>query len=146
MSSKSELQYVRIYDFKLIPDRFFEAKGASFDLDYIKGAVSDLPLRDGNIVLYAMIDKDHIIRGVLWVTFSLMSRKLTVCLFSVDKEYQDKNNIKTAMQFVKDNCKIEGITTVHIATTRVKAFEKYGAKKSNLVNMEMELWAQVAVT
>lgn len=135
-----KLEYIRIYNFRLIPDRLFEAKGAEYDSEYLRGPVAESPLDDHNTVLYGLYDDKSVIHGILWISYSLMTHKLWVNLFSVDKEYQDSNNMETAMEHIRKNCKIQGITTVNVVTTRYKAFEKYGAKKSKLVNMEIELW------
>ena len=55
------LDYVRIYNFKLIPDRLFEAKGADYNLDYLKGRGGNLPELNADQVLYGLIDKESVI-------------------------------------------------------------------------------------
>lgn len=133
------LDYVRIYNFKLIPDRLFEAKGADYNLDYLKGRGGNLPELNADQVLYGLIDKESVIHGVLWLSYNILNDRIWINLFGVDKEYQDKNNIGTALKIFKENHLKEGVTKFSMSTTRDKAFEKYGFTKSETIHMEYEL-------
>ena len=110
------LEYVRIYDFKLFPDRLFDAKGADYKMEYLKGIGHDFPLNNPNHIVYGLIDDESVIHGILWLTYNTISHSIRVNIFSVDKEYQDKNNIPTVLEFIKKNHQIKGITKLEMAS------------------------------
>ena len=129
------------YLFSRIPAYLFEqVKDTDFKVERIY-QFGPMLLASPLTFLYVLTDKEtSLIKGVLWTEFSPLSEQLVVHIFSIDKEYQNDGAMemsKKKLLEIKEQNKISGsITTV---TTRPKAVEKAGWKRSDKIVMEIRL-------
>ena len=94
----------------------------------------------------ALIDKDHIIKGVVWVEVDLIYKHLVVHALSLDKEYQSagsavENMVMDYIFKIPDAPEFRGVginKKAQLTTTRPKAYEKFGCKRSKRIIMEIE--------
>lgn len=135
-----ELKILRIYDLNVVPRRFFEQardlKG--WNLDRLYSYSSSICSNPCNLI-YALHDEGRVIRGILWARIDILSEELFVVLLSVDKEYQGANGAaidaaKLALEEVK---RTAGLKRITFLTTRPKAYEKHGMKRTKAVIMEV---------
>jgi len=123
--------------FSKIPRYLFEQfKNAKFNVDTLQLLGPSL-LSNESIFFYVLIDKESNVKGVFWFSVDLIEESLYVYLFSVDKEYQDKNAIKSALSVLRD-LKFKKIEKIYITTTHSAAFEKNGFTRSKRIRMEMD--------
>jgi hypothetical protein len=130
----------RLYSLSLVPDRLLVAKG-SIPLKTIR---SNADMIEGNpdTILLGIYDEDddNNIVGFMWLSISDLENALVTVLFSLDKKYQsvDGFNIKAMARVcraIKEDMKLDKI---YWTTTRPRAFEKLGFKRSRNVLMEAE--------
>lgn len=134
------MSFVRCYDFGLVPRRLFDQlKGSSFNYDLLMAHGAMICL-NATQLLYVLVDGDSVIHGVLWAEYDAIQEWVYVNCFSVDPEYQDRNQVNRAVEFLRDELKdsVPGKRIV-MATTRPAAYEKYGFKKTEATLMEIEL-------
>jgi hypothetical protein len=133
-----ELRIVKVSDLFLIPKYLLDqVKDVYWTPDELYGL---WPTMEGNVgnLLFALVDKDHIIKGVVWCSVVLMGRFLFVNIVSLDKEYQNRhvcqNIIAPYLRKIKEKL---GLTRIIAVTSRPKTFEVNGWKTSKHV-IEME--------
>ncbi len=142
----SELTFVRIYDFNLIPKSIFKELSKRDFLNYDDKDLERLYLfgqlvaQDKLTQVYAMIDEDKIIRGVLWVSIDPIILWLYVVLCVIDKSFQNyKKNITKVFEFCRKIQKDIGLKGVRALTPTPGAYIKmFGAKRSKLTMVEVQ--------
>jgi hypothetical protein len=141
----SELSFVRIYDFNLIPKSIFKELSRRDFLSYDDKDLERLYLygqlvaQDKLTQVYAMVDDDKVIRGVLWLSIDPIILWLYVVLCVVDKKFQNyKKNITRIVGFSRKIQKDLGLKGVRALTPTPGAYIKmFGAKKSKLTVVEV---------
>ncbi len=125
------LKIVRVIDILLIPKYLVEqVKDVYWSPDELYGIWPTIEDHPGNL-LYAMVDKDHQIKGFIWGSVVLIGRFLFVNVVSLDREYQNRgvgrNVIMPFLHELKDKL---GLSRVIAATSRPKAMADYGWRTS----------------
>ncbi len=147
---KWDLQFIRIYDFRLIPIRLYEqVKGLEMDLDRLF-LMGNTLTRSPLTMLYALSDPTHAIRGVLWASLDMLTDRCYVNIYSVDPDYQtaEQSPLLQVKKFLVDElAKIkatDGFTfnKIFFDTSRPQVFEKAGLKKHDLTRMVYEIETQ----
>jgi len=126
--------------FNSVPKYLFEqVKDTDFDMDRLY-QFGLMMLVNPLTYFYVMVEKEKpVIKGILWAQHNLLSDQLSVLVFSVDKEYQNNGAMEVSKQKlleIKKENNIEG--SIITVTTRPKAVEKVGWKRSNKIVMEIE--------
>jgi len=141
MNRFDELRFIRIQDFNLIPRYMMEqVKGGDTKVNRVLQFGTQIA-KDPLTLLYVLADTQNKIKGFLWAEIDVFDEVIHVNTLSLDKEYQDRNGtalLKT-VDFLKsllDGSKLQKKIT--FSTTRPKAFERLGFKRTALVNMEIE--------
>lgn len=142
------LRFVRLMDasyIHIIPKHLFEqVEGRSWSVDrFYKYAPAILS--SGTNCFWALVDEDNSIKGILWVVIDILSQKLNVIVFSVDKEYQHESDLEMARdflrQYIEDFNKTEnGITlkeTINWVTTDPDKFDDIGGRLPKTVMVEV---------
>ncbi|MHC4739976.1 MAG: hypothetical protein ACYS9Y_13800 [Planctomycetota bacterium] len=141
MPDIEELKFVRTYDFEYVP---------KYLLDQIDDCDSDMTERIYKFgrmfasspltLLYVMIDKVNVVKGVLWAEINIIDALIFIRLLSVAKEYQ--SSCGHTLEKVKEF--LFGLDTgpelkkeIRFLTTRPKAYEKTGAVNSSRILMEL---------
>ena len=139
VEEKYPLDFVRIYDFRLIPNHLLkQVKGTSFNWDRL---IESSPMLHMNScqLLYAMVDKDNVIFGVLWAEYDSINEWVYINAYSVDPDFQDgkliDRGVEVLQEFVVDELESVNIKKFACATTRPKAMEKNGWRRSDAVLM-----------
>lgn len=132
-----DLNFIRIQDFRLIPRYLMEqVKGSDAEIDRI---LQYNFAKDPLTLLYALADDQNKIKGFLWADIDVLEGVVHVNALSVDKDYQDGKPALEAVRFLQNLIKDSKLKKkITFATTRPKAFERMGFKRTKLVNMEIE--------
>jgi hypothetical protein len=142
MKDSGKLRFVRIDRpdlFQLIPKYLFEqTKDADFNVDLLYRSAGPM-LSNPLLQLYAMVDDQSMVKGVFWAFVNMFEMSIQVYLLSVNKEYQDGNVCDHVKDFIKTWIKRPGKMKLVALTSRPKAYEKHGMKRTNRVLMEMQL-------
>jgi len=100
-----ELKFVRIVNiavFARIPRYLFEQiEGRSWGVERLY-AFAPLFLDNDANYFWVLVDDEQVIKGVLWAVIDVLSQKLNVIVFTVDKQYQDSFNLKNALDFLRN--------------------------------------------
>ncbi len=142
----SSLSFCRIYDMNLIPRSLFQQlKKGDFegysdkDLDrlYLYG---QLVGQDRLTQIYAMVDEEKKIRGVLWLSIDPITLVLYVTLCVIDPGFQNyKKNITEVVNFCRKIRQQLGLKKVRAFTKNPNVYTKlFGAKKSKLTCVEVD--------
>ncbi len=145
MTEKAILTPIRIWDFNLIPrDLMLQLKTKEFlgyteeDLDrlYLFG---QLVAQDKFSQIYALVDDEKKIRGVLWLSIDVIMKHLWVTLLVIDKSCQNyKKNMREVFEFSKKIKESLKLKKLRAQTHNPKAYERlFGAKRSKLTTMEV---------
>jgi ribosomal protein S18 acetylase RimI-like enzyme len=131
------LKYIPITDFHLIPPRLLEqVKPKNFDTEMIYAFSQHITSSPFNI-LGVFVDKDKIIRGFLWASINPLDKRLHAYILSVDPEYQNKGVGEEATNILKKLKEKYDLVCIEVKTTRPKALEKLGYKRSKQIVMEV---------
>lgn len=132
-----ELNFKRIFSFQLIPRYLLEqVKDGDWDLDLLY-QYGDLVAQHPLTLLYVLADKDYVIKGLLWGAIEPLSKTISIYVLSVDKEYQDRGGpILYAREFARNLKEKMGFKKTEFPTTKPRAFERLGFKRSKVVMME----------
>lgn len=134
-----ELRFKRVYTFQIIPRYLFAQvkENADWDLDFLY-KYANMLASDPLTLVYVLADKDYRIKGVLWAAINPLVKTIPVYLLSVDKEYQDRGSpILYAFEFLTEIKEKMGFKKIEWPTTRPRAFERLGFKRSGITNMEV---------
>ncbi len=129
---------MQVFDAVMIPRYLLEqVKELPWEVDDF---YRQWPLYQGPLqFLYAIVDTDMIVKGVLWFNVLPMSRTLHVALISLDKAYQSQGYLTNLIiPFLKDAMAKLGIDKAiwHCTPGHVRAFERLGFSASDFVMME----------
>jgi len=145
MAKDKDLQFIRIFDFNLIPRALIEQiEGSSYKPEKIYEFAVDIGT-DPFTMLYCLADKDHKIRGFFWGTLNPINESLNIHMYSIEKEYQKgKTFSKKFKEFIDKISEKSNITVYFLSSEpEAKIFERIGAKKSKFTLMEYRSEAQV---
>ena len=147
MSDETELQFIRIFTADHIPkDLIEQVKDRDYPVErYIKYLESSLLIqtKEGPTLnplnhVYVVTDKDKHVVGYLWFTIDSLSEALFVQHYSMKKEYwNSKKSIPMVKEFLKEIRDGAGLKKVFWLTSRPKAYEKHGFKRSKRVLIEV---------
>jgi hypothetical protein len=128
------LKFVKVKDILQIPRYLFEqVKPQEYNIDklYEWGPVI---LKNPVNLVGAFIDKEEIVKGVMWSSFDPISNKILVHLLSVDKVYFKRGILQEAEGILNKFKKKLGANKISFMTSRPKAFEKIiGARKVKVI-------------
>jgi len=103
-TEKQPLQFVRVFDagaLSRVPRRLFDqVKGRSWRVERLY-RLAPLFLGSNTTVFWVLEDEDQTVKGVLWAVLDILSEKLNVIVFSIDQEYRDTCNVRTARDFLR---------------------------------------------
>lgn len=130
-----DLQFIRVTEpsvFKLIDRSLFEQiKDDPFNIDRIY-ELAPILVKNPNMMIYGLAENFKV-RGVLWANIDVLTDTVKVFVLSVEKEYQFDDAIAKTVEFIKT----WGDMKIEFVTTRPKAFEKAGMKRSKKIIMEV---------
>ena len=87
--------------------------------------------------LYALADKENIVKGFLWFVIDPMSLNLLINNYSVDKDYWNTGHaVKFLTEHIKEIQKRLKLKKVYWCTRYPKHSERYGFKRSKDILME----------
>ena len=133
-----ELTPLRIYDLRIVPRRLLEqVKGLEWNIDRVYALSENICSNPTNLI-YVLYDEEKIIHGVLWARINILDENLYVSILSVDEEYQGVNGAPidaayALLNMVRNDANLKKIIW---STTRPKAYEKHGFKRSKKIIME----------
>ena len=138
MPDINDLRFIRIYDFHLIPEHLLKQVR---DLGYPPERLymlGEAIMKNPFALLYALADQEHKIQGVLWATINPLDEIMYVQLLSMDRSFQNRGQAITVtienLEKIRENMNLNGIRWL---TTRPRAFEKHGFKRSKRILMEV---------
>ena len=143
----SDLKFVRLTQpeqFSLVPRYLFEQiKGSDFKIDRLY-QFGPMLLASPLTFFYILAEKEQLekgyapAKGILWVEVNPFNDDIHVHVFSIDKEYQNNGAMAEGIKKVGEIRDIEQLNgKIVTTTTRPKAFEKAGLKKSKRIFMEL---------
>lgn len=137
----SDLEFERVFTFDKIPRYLIEQVKPKWNVDLLYENYKDLS-NSPNILLYVLVNENRIewpvVKGFLWAIISFYDNMVYVNILSVAREYQGRGDyIRIAIRKVKEVQALYKLDGIRWVTTRPKAFEKYGFRKSNHVMMEV---------
>ena len=136
MKDFNELQFVRITNaemFWMIPRKLFDdIKEKSYDVDMLYKMAGQY--LSPTSFMFLLVDAAAQIKGFLWFYLNLLNKKAQVNILTVDSEYQGSMAIQKTAEFIKS---LDKDLTIEIMTSRPKAFEKAGFKRSETLIMEI---------
>lgn len=156
--SCDDLRFVRIFDAGLIPRHLIDnikCKEYTTD-DFFKyqqmhclflGDDGQMKLNPLNH-LYALVDKNNLVRGATWLTISDLEKNLNINTFSIDKEYwsADGKAIEKLSNFVKDIIIKAKLKKIYWCTNKPKSSERHGFKRSRQILMEFDTQKELKKT
>ena len=77
------------------------------------------------------------VKGFMWASINPLTGKIDVQMLSVDKKYFGRGIVGEAKNILEKIQTKHGLKGIVFKTTRPKAFEKYGFKRSETVLMEV---------
>ena len=127
------LRFVRIFDARKVPEYLLQQIKPR---DWSISQFYELNLKRPTVLLYVLVDSVGSVKGFLWLIIDVFNRAVNVIVLSVDRHYQGKGKyVYKALDLIKNiQCKF-GLKKISWITTRPKAFEKYGFKRSSAVLM-----------
>ena len=130
------LRFERIFNGYLIPEYLINQVKPGWIQEKFYNALSKAE-ENGNILLYGLFNEERELKGFLWATASPVDKCIYGNILSVDRLYQNNGTyIHEAIKELKQVRKILEFTGIKWVTTRPKAFERYGFKRSKAVLME----------
>lgn len=129
-----DYKIIRTTDLRLIPKYLLEqVKDVYWTPEELYGlwpAVENSPTN----LLYAVVNKDFHIKGVIWATVGLAGSFLFVNVVSLDKELQSKGLIPNlVMPYLQDLKAKIGVRHLLCSSSRPKGMEKWGWKIAKFV-------------
>jgi len=157
MADISELTFLRLIiaeAFNAIPRALFdsikELDSETIDRIYANSAdIMTIPVVDQSgmaagrlpapsVWVAVMLDITKVIKGFVWMEFDVIEQRVFVQACAVDKEYQGEA-IQKVVDYIKTlDVPEEMKNNIQFTTTRPKAYEQAGWKKSKKVLMEYE--------
>ncbi len=104
MPELNELKFdliINPYLFAHIPPYLFkQVEGRSWSVERLYTFAPMFLTADTNR-FWVLVNDEQVMKGVLWVVMDLLSEKLNVIVFSVDKEYQGPDILKSVLDFLR---------------------------------------------
>ncbi len=145
MPDFDKLKFVRITGtpeiidmvFRRIPKELFEqVKDVEFNIDLLYKAPSRF-IGGANTRFYVLIDEADVIKGVLWAYVNILTEKIQVNIFSVEKEHQFSHALEKTLEFIRSWQGKDETLKIEIITTEPSTYEKLGWKSSEQVILEI---------
>lgn len=132
----TNLKYVKLTTLEAVPRHLFEqVKPMEFDVDALYKWGPIIIANPLNL-FGAFLDKEQVIKGIMWSSFNPISNKIHCHILSVDKEYFGRGILREANGILNKNKKKLGAKRITFTTTRPKAFEKILGFQKTVVTME----------
>jgi hypothetical protein len=138
------LQWIQIYDMRLIPKKMIEAANdtelsAEQVINY-QATICRNPLN----ILYTFVDNEWKIKGFAWFNIFLLKKQFCINMMYLDEKYQKTGKffpkfMENVIQIIKNLPKEIVINKITGVTSHPKDFEKYGFKQPDTTFMELEL-------
>jgi len=94
-------------------------------------------MQSQSVWVAVMLDIAKVVKGFVWMEFDVIEQRVFVQACAVAPEYQG-SAIQKVVEYIKDlNVPEEMKNNIQFTTTRPKAFEKVGWKRSKKVLMEI---------
>lgn len=155
MPDIKEITFLRLViaeAFNAIPRALFESikdiDSAAIDRIYANSAeIMTVPMVDKagvmvgrmpapSVWVAVMLDIAHEVKGFVWMEFDVIEQRVFVQACAVDREYQGQV-IQKVVDYIKSlNVPEEMKNNIQFTTTRPKAYEKAGWKRSKKILME----------
>jgi hypothetical protein len=133
----NNLKFIRIFDLNLIPrDLIEQVKNTELNTDLLY-QIGDNVTSSPFTLLYAISNEESGVVGVLWASVAVIEDTLWGQMASVRKEYQDGTIIPAMMDFLQKIRGELGLGHLKCITTRPRALERYGWKRSKNIIMEV---------
>lgn len=101
-------------------------------------------IQSQSVWVAVMLDIAKVVKGFVWMEFDVIEQRVFVQACAVDPEYQGET-IEKVVDYIKTlNLPEEMKNNIQFTTTRPKAFEKVGWKRSKRVLMEHENESEIA--
>ena len=97
-------------------------------------------IQSQSVWVAVMLDIAKVVKGFVWMEFDVIEQRVFVQACAVDAEYQSTDGavIQKVVDYIKGlNVPEEMKNNIQFTTTRAKAFEKVGWKRSKKVLMEL---------
>jgi len=92
-------------------------------------------ISDQNTLVAVFADSDRIVKGLLIASVNHLSEYFNVNVLSIDKEYQKGTIVSEARNICSKYISEMGLKGLRMTTTRPKAMEKHGFKRTKDVVM-----------
>lgn len=136
MKDFNELQFVRITNtemFWMIPRKLFDdIKDKNYDVEMLYKMTGQY--LSPTSFMFLLVDEYSKIKGFLWFYLNLLNKKAQVNILTIDPDYQGSKAIQKTAEFIKS---LDKDLTIEIMTSRPKAFEKAGFKRSETLILEI---------
>lgn len=134
----TNLKFIPINDLNLIPrylvDQIRDKECTTERFYEMAAVITSNPLG----ILGVFCDRDSEVKGFMWASINPISANLHCHLLSIDKEYQRLTIIKETTGILKKIQKLNKCKKIVFQTSRPKAMEKAGFKRSRHCMMEIE--------
>lgn len=122
---------------------FEQVKGRSWSVDRLYKYAPSI-FSNPSTWAWKLVDGNEAVRGVLWIVIDVLSEKINVIVFSVDKEYED-GSIEGARKFLDSFRKsfnameddIELKEKINWVTSEPEVIENMGGKQPKTILMEI---------
>ena len=137
----SDLKFVMIYDFSLIPRHLLEQikdnDNPNLNIDLLCKYGNQM-FGGGFTFLEVLVDSDNIIRAFVWFTVSPVFNAIQVDMVSLEKKYQGTGKLSPIIiNRMKDLMIKYKLSKIVFATKTPEIFEKHGVERSNSIIMEI---------
>lgn len=139
---ETNLTILPVLDPRLIPRYLIDQiKPKLFETDdWYKIMMHNREVRDDSNILLAIVNKDHKIKGVIWVVLDLLQKALFVNFLSVSKDLQGQGRVLDAVvPYLLKMAQDFTLKSVLWGTTRSRAYERYGFQKSKNILLEAKV-------
>jgi|6_EtaG_2_1085325.scaffolds.fasta_scaffold01849_2 hypothetical protein len=119
-----------------IPDNLLnQVKDKNWSNDNFRKYIPDF-IADPDCILSLFLDGEGNTKGFIWADINRLTNYLFVHVLSLSSDYQKKHILETTEKLLFNISKDYNLKGIQFITTRPKAFEKLGAKKSKGFIME----------
>ena len=137
MTDSSQLTLVPLSDFDMVPVHLLEqVKGRNWEPEKLKEwgpIIGKNPMQR----IFGMTGPDKAIHGVVWATVSPVADGIVLQVVSVDPEYQDGKVMRRVRGAFEQILSELGLTRLYAMTTRVRAGERLGWRRTGQELMEV---------
>ena len=144
MTDFNELKFCKTLE--MIPEfreLFEQVKGRSWSVDRLYKYSPSIAMNPFARI-WKLVDENKAVKGVLWIMIDVLSQKINVIVFSVDKEYED-GSIEGARKFLESfrvsfnagEDDIELKEKINWVTNKPEQFEEFGGKQPETILIEV---------